>query len=298
MSPFKVSIVILQYNNSVDTIRCLYSVFNAQYHNLEAVEIIVVDNASEPEHLQNIRDYMKSQPSQYKVAFLKNSFNLGYSGGNNTGIKYALENGAEYVFILNNDATIEKDTLENLIRAGESDFQIGILSPQIIEGDQTTYGGEVNWLKAELKHIKDPKKDPGYIPGTAMLVRRNVFEKIGLFDTRYFLYFEDADYSMRAKKAGYKLAVIPRSTISHKTSTTTKKLGAPLLLRYHMRNSLLFNLVHTPSSYKTALHIWALWVSTKQVIKILLRIRPQHSKAVLFGITDFYKERWGEIKES
>lgn len=297
----KVFLIILQYNNSKDTIRCLDSILKTQYLNSE---VILIDNASSSEHLENSENYLKNQIqkkislAQSKVKkchLIKNESNLGYAGGNNKGIRYAINHGADYIFILNNDITIGSKTLGDLIEAGISDNKAGILAPVTKEGDGINYGGKINWLKSQLKNLKKYDSSPDYIQGSALLIKKRVVEKIGLFDEKYFLYFEDADYSLRAREAGYKLLIIPWAVISHEVSASTKKLGSPLLLRYHVRNSLLLNSKHAPFIYKIFLHPWAVLTLIKQGVKTILKINPKQSSAIRSGVIDFYKNRWGII---
>ncbi len=290
MTTPRVFIIILQYNNSQDTIWCLNSVKELDY---PVFETVVIDNGSHQEHLNNIKNFIIGQAG---MKLLENKENLGYGGGNNTGINYALKNKADYVFILNNDAVILPDMLKKLVPPMESSENIGILGPAIREEGRIVWGGAVKWLKPQLKHReKIPKQSKIYIPGAAMLIRKEVFKKIGLLDERYFLYFEDADYSVKAKKAGYKLAIIPETVITHKVSSSAKKLGSPLILRYHIRNSLMFNSLRAPIAYRFFVPLWSLHIMAKQLIKLAFRINVQESKEILEGVLDFYKGKTGKI---
>lgn len=302
MTPPKVFIIILQYNNSKDTIFCLESVLKINYPDFR---IIVIDNASDGEHLENIRSFIKSQPAVSGRLFLAlNMENTGYAGGNNLGIKHALKMGADFIFVLNNDTLVQPDILQKLMPRMEFDEEIGIISPAMKENNLRTYGGKIEWLRTELKHnLKSP---PGsfyyfldrlsYIPGAAILIRKKVFEKVGLMDERYFLYFEDADYSLKIRKAGFKLAIMPNVDVTHKVSATTKKLGSPLILRYHTRNALIFNSLRAPFIYKIMIPIWSLFIIIKQLLKLAFRIKPQESAEILNGVLDFYKDKNGKIQ--
>lgn len=292
-------IIVLQYNNSRDTIKCLESVKELDWQNFKAV---VVDNASEIQHLNNIRLFVESQKRAKEKRFklIENRSNLGYAGGNNVGIKYALENGADYVFILNPDTTVRSNFLTKLIETADKNPKAGIIGAVINEGDRIIYYGEIEWLKPELKHsalkpITYNLKPDFYVPGAAMLIRKKVFEKIGMFDERYFLYFEDADFCMRARKAGFKLAVAPDAIVRHDQSSSTSKLGAALLLRYHYRNAHLFNIKYAPFWTKISLPFWSIWIIIRQAVKILLIRNIKASKAILIGVLDFYKCRFGKI---
>ncbi|MDO8495336.1 MAG: glycosyltransferase family 2 protein [bacterium] len=299
MTPPSVFIIILQYNNSEDTIKCLNSVKELHYPNFRT---IVVDNASDKTEQDNIREYVKSQLQDLKrVSLVFNSQNLGYAGGNNIGINYALSEGADYIFILNNDTTVEPDTLDKLVTAAEQDPQVGAVGPAIIEPNKTVYHGKISWLKPELRHSTTKPKNnflnfKEYLIGAGLLVKRGVLEKIEGLDEIFFLYFEDADFSMRAQLAGYKLQVVPEAVIHHGSSASTKKLGSPLLLRYHMRNALIFNSLNAPWTIKPFLIFWAGYVLLKNLFKMfLLPSKEKSADAIIDGVLDFYKNQFGKI---
>jgi len=299
LSP-SVFIIILQYNNSQDTLGCLESVKELDYPNYK---VVVVDNASQEAEVNNIIQYINSQELvTYNLKLITNPVNLGYAGGNNVGIKYALENGADYVFILNNDTTVEKDTLKKLVIAAETDPKIGIVGPAIKEGEKTAYFGKISWFKTELKHvykngrISDFLGPKEYVIGAAMLIKKEVLEKIKGFDEIYFLYFEDADLNIRAQLAGYKLKIVPEAVIHHKVSASTNKLGSPLILRYHMRNSLIFNSLNAPWTIKPFLIFWAGYVVLKNLVKMfIMPAKAQAADAIIEGVIDFYKNKFGKI---
>ncbi|MBI2057750.1 MAG: glycosyltransferase family 2 protein [Candidatus Yanofskybacteria bacterium] len=313
--PPLVFIVILQYNNSQDTLECLeslkelYPVKSPDGGTAEQLfdrvnypnhKVVVVDNASQEAEVNNIKEYARSQVG---VELLENKENLGYAGGNNVGIKYALENGADYVFVLNNDTKVEKDALRKLVAAAEADAEIGIVGPAIKEGEKTAYFGKISWLKPELKHSYHPPLSTRfhlvlgeYVPGAAMLIKKELLEKIEGFDEIYFLYFEDADFSIRAQLAGYKLKVVPEAVINHKVSASTKHLGSPLILRYHMRNSLTFNSLNAPWTVKPFLIFWAGYIVLKNLVKMfVMPAKAQAADAIIEGVLDFYKNKFGAI---
>ncbi len=261
-----------------------------------------MDNASEIQHLNNIRLFIESQEKMGERRFelIVNEENLGYAGGNNIGIKYALENGADYVFILNPDTTVKSNLLAKLAEIAKKKLKAGIIGMAINEGDKIIYCGEIEWLKPELSHSQlHPKPstlNPNqYIPGAAMFVNKKVFEKIGMFDERYFLYFEDADFCVRAQRAGFKLTVAPEAMVHHNPSSSTSKLGAAFLLRYHYRNAHLFNMKNAPFGVKILLPFWSIWIIMKQAAKIFVRKDIIVSRAILSGVLDFYRDQFGKI---
>ncbi len=308
--------------------KCLDSVKELTYPNYQ---VVVVDNASQSAEKDHIKEYLKSQlQHQGSTLMLGNEKNLGYAGGNNVGIRYALEHGADYVFILNNDTTVPPDLLEKLVATAESDPKIGIVGPAIKEGDgRVGYHGKVSWLRSELKHVYgksaihplensrarsrgsrvggisdfpcenlditlSPKE---YIIGAGMLIKKEVLEKIEGFDEVYFLYFEDADLCLRAQLAGYTLKIVPETTIYHQVSTSASDLGKPLILRYHMRNALIFNSLNAPWPVKFSLIFWSAYILLKNFLKVFLfPAKAPAGEAIIDGILDFYKNRYGKIE--
>lgn len=294
MIPPRVQVIVLQYNNSDDTIKCLNSILGLDYPNFE---IVIVDNASKYEHVKEIEQFISNHPvqkSELKVLKL----NLGYSGGNNLGIKTAFENKADFVLILNNDVVAADDLLAKLIETANSDNSLGILGPAIDEGNRIVYGGKIKWLKPELLHSASPLKTNFYVPGTAWLIRTEVIRKIGILDQRYFLYFEDVDYAMKAHKSGYRLRIVPEAVVKHTVSSSTRKLGSATLLRYHYRNAHLFNWVHGPIWVKLLLPIWSFFITIKQLAKIVfMPAKRELAEAIIKGVFDFYTGRFGKIAD-
>lgn len=300
MFPPSVFIIVLQYNNSQDTLECLESLKELDYPNFR---IVVVDNASNEAEVNNIKSYTESQvnPKTYNLKLITNPSNLGYAGGNNVGIKYALEKGADCIFILNNDTVVEPDVLKKLIAAAETDPTVGIIGPAIKEGQKTAYFGKISWLKTELTHSSTPPaekylKPKEYVIGAAMLVKKEVLEKIKGFDEIYFLYFEDADLNIRAQLAGYELKIVPEAIVHHKVSATTKKLGSPIVLRYHSRNALIFNSLNAPWTVKPFLIFWSGYIVLKNLVKMfVMPSKAPAADAIIEGVLDFYKNKFGAI---
>lgn len=289
----KVGIVILQYNNSADSIECLKSVVRSSY---PALDIFLVDNGSDKPQLDIISLHL-NQLNDERVILIKNDRNLGFSGGNNVGIKKALSYGVDYVLILNNDATISQDLVEKLVIFAQTHEDAGIIGPAINEGGGLVYGGKIDWLKAELTHNKEKlSTDNFYISGACMLVSREVFENISLFDEKFFLYFEDADFCVRARKNHFKLAIVDDTIINHRVSASTSRLGPSVLLRYHYRNAHLFNVKNGPIPIKIILPIWSIYIIIKQFLKILfVQSKRRISLAIMNGVFDFYLVKFGRL---
>ncbi|TSC92001.1 MAG: glycosyl transferase family protein [Parcubacteria group bacterium Licking1014_17] len=287
-------IVIVQYNQASDTLACLKSL---ESDLSEGTKIIVVDNDSNEPDRKAVADYSLRNGN---IKFIETGKNLGYTGGNNAGIKYALENGADYIFILNNDTIIKPGTVRELVNYAKNHPKIGIVSPGVDELGAVFYGGKIYWFKPELEHNYNKNGGPlksknTYLSGVALMVKKEVFNKIGMFDDRFFLYFEDVDFSVRARKEGYDLAVDSSVSIMHNISRSAGKLGSPKILRYHYRNSHLFNSKHAPIYIRWLLPFWSLSIIIRQAVKIILSKNTAASRAILQGVFDYYRGKFGII---
>ena len=221
----KVEVIILNWNGKEDTIECLNSLQKVKYDNFD---ITIVDNASTDDSAEIIAAEFPS------VKLIKNNMNLMYAGGNNVAIKEALNGDAEYFLILNNDTILHEDFLEHLVKAFRSDEKVGIAAPKINYYSNRKLiwyaGGFVNFFTGNIYHRGLRKQDDGkydlsnevdYATGCCMLIKRELFEKIGLLDEAYYIYTEDVDFSFKAQAAGYKVVFEPRSLIWHKVSSAT-----------------------------------------------------------------------------
>lgn len=204
----KVFIIILNYNGRDFLKNTLESVYKLNYPNYQ---VIVVDNNSDDGSFEEARFLFG------KFNFIKNSKNVGFAAGNNVAIKWALEKMADYVFLLNNDALIEKDALKKMIEVAQEDVSIGILSPIIYKKNTPQVwfeGGKIDWLRMRTVHIKNINKTQ-YVTGCAMLIKKEVFKKVGLLDENFFLYYEDADFSLRATRSGFNLKIVTNAKAYH-----------------------------------------------------------------------------------
>src|SRR3990172_8028667 len=231
MTPIKifpiVYIVILNWNRLDDTLECIESISTLYYPNFK---IIVVDNGSKENSPDIINEKYKD------VILIKNKENLGFAEGNNVGIRYALSKDAKYIWLLNNDTVVDQNALTAMIEIGESIPECGIMGSKIYYYDKPELiwfaGATINWKKAISNHIGQNQKDsPQYdilhemerVTGCSMLVKKEVCERIGLMDDSLFLYAEELDWCVRARKAGYKILYVPSSIIYHKVSISTGK---------------------------------------------------------------------------
>ena len=294
----RLTIITINYNSSENTIKLLNSLDKQTDKDFK---IIVVDNASKEADFNNLKQAINKGTLYNKVPLLiGNKDNLGFSGGNNVGIKEALENRASWVLLLNNDTWVERDFMASL-KAKLGQLR-GIVGIPLVEGDKTAYCGRVQWLKPTLAHVYNPlyaeylKRNTNYYAiGGAIAIHKDVIGKIGFLDEKYFLYFEDADFCLRAKGEGVPAHFLDEPKIYHQVSATTKQLGSPLLLRYHYRNALYFNFKNGPWYIKILIWPWSWWIITKQLLKIMLMYKQNESLAILMGVLDFYRNKMGKI---
>lgn len=240
----KVSMVIVNWNREADTAECLYSLKRIDYSNHE---IILVDNGSQDSSPDNIQRRFQN------VKLIRNRVNKGFAEGNNVGIREALKRNADYILLLNNDTVVEADFLSSLVNVAEADSCIGMASPKInFYHDRDTIwfaGGSFLPFIEKPSHLYYGQKDIGqvqdvteteWISGCCMLIKREVLEKIGLLDADYFNNYEDVDFCVRAKRAGYKIAVVPQAKIYHKFASSMGGKFSPFYTYFRTRNNLLF----------------------------------------------------------
>ena len=286
MNPVKVFIVLVNYNGWENTKECLKSLEKVEYSNFET---IVIDNNSDE----------KIELSEFKVKQIFNDKNLGFAGGCNVGIKEAAKRGASYVLLLNNDTVVDKSFLTELVKTAEANKKIGVLGSVIYEYKSKkihSAGGKINWLYTKGHHISSISTiSTNYVTGACLLIKKEVVEKIGLMNEDYFLYFEDVDWCLKARQAGYKCLVEPKSVIWHKVSSSTVAESFSYIY-YHTRNGLLLAKNNAPFLIKYLAYLQSIYIFIKQVIKfILMPKKRKWAKAMMKGIGDFYKGKFGKL---
>jgi len=286
------SIITINYNGLKDTCELI----DTLPLNDETIEVIVVDNASTQDEATEIG---KRYP---QVKVIKSDKNLGFAGGNNLGIQAA---HGKYLFFINNDAILpQPSALSLLITRLESSDQIGMVCPKIrfTWGKQPIqYAGYTPLSKITLrnKSIGFGEQDNGqydtphptpYAHGAAMMVKREIIEKVGMMPECYFLYYEELDWSMMIRRAGYEIWYEPACTIFHKESQTTGQMS-PLKTYFITRNRLLFAQRNAQKDTKYLTYVYLIIVvATKDISFHLLRGKSDLARAVIKGITDFTKK--------
>jgi len=252
----KISIIILHINNIPCLVDCLDSLNKISYPNFQ---IIIVHNGLRSKPLIDAL----SQLSPPVVGIIETGVNIGYSGGNNIGIREALNLGTDYILLLNDDTVVAPDFLDVLLETAEKSPDMGILGPRIYyfhEPNKIWYTGAR--FDPDTCLLTTPGSDQledgmnseplesDYITGCALLIKRRVIEHIGLLDERFFLYWEDVDWGLRAKKVGLKNIVVPHSHIWHRVSASMGGMDSLLRIYHKTRSHLLLARLHAPESLK------------------------------------------------
>jgi GT2 family glycosyltransferase len=251
--------IVVNWNLKEETSRCLNSLQNSTL----AHRIILIDNGSNDGSVQEISTRFPS------VEIIQLEHNIGFGSACNLGIQYALQDqNHKFVFLINNDAYIHPTTIETLIEVSKEYSKVGIFGPIIY--DQNTpshiwYAGaksrpgilsayEIH--RGEVDHGQFRNEYVDYVFGAAMFIRRSVFERVGLFDDRFFLYLEDLDFCIRAKDVGYSIMFVPKAKVWHYGSASTESNLA--LRRYHhIQSTFLFLKKHlTNLSIFSAFLFW------------------------------------------
>ena len=296
--------VILNWNQTALTVACLRSI-----QRLEGCEmhVVLVDNGSRTKSA----DVFRAHCPEINLIVLER--NVGYSGGNNVGMRYALECGADYICLLNNDTEVAPDMLRQLVATSESDRRIGITGPTMYYADppDLIWGGEnhIDWATANLRRIQMGTRtelslcqvrEVDYIDTCAALIKREVLERIGLMDERYHINFDDVDLNVRAHKAGYRSAYVPAARMWHKVSATMGP-ASPATTYYMTRNAMLFFWENAPARLRApavariflrTVRTLAAW-SLKPTYRI--EVYRRRRDANLLALRDFIARRFGPM---
>lgn len=295
-------IIVLTYNDSEDTIKCLTSLKNNIYSKFK---IVVVDNNSEFDTISEIKE---KHPD---VEYLQLKKNYGYAGGNNRGIKYAIDQGASYVLIINNDTLVKDNFLLELVKSIKTNDKVAIVSPKIYKypnkNELWYFKGKIDWYKGMGYNIDNDALNSemvnqdmktNFASGCCMLMDIELLAEnnVQLLEEDYFLYFEDNDFSSKVIDKNMDLIFCPNSVIYHKVSASTSNDDSPILTYYFTRNRLLFMKRNHPSKY---IYIrFLLFFYLTRIIKVIQWLpqkRTEHIKFLFKGIKDFYINNLGAL---
>lgn len=295
-----IAVIVLNWNNAPDTLECLDSIYKSQGVDFT---VYVVDNGSTDNSLEQIK---KNFPS---AIYIENKDNFGFAEGNNRAITRALEQNADFIFLLNNDASLGRNTLQLLLQTALAHPEAGMLGPKIYSYHEPTkiwYGGgdwnperasffHHDWLVEERDSTRHELVETGYICGCALFARAAAIRQIGLMDPRFFLIWEEIDWCWRLKKAGWQCLYVPQAKAWHKISASFVggKLG-PMWLYFYWRNRLLWMEKNLPKKERFK----ALWAIIRPEVLELFKERSDASRASLKGVRDYFLRRFGPCPQS
>lgn len=291
----ELAVVLVNYNNEDDTIACLDSLAE---QTLDDVLTIVVDNGSDGKSFAHVRDAF-----DFPV-YLQNETNRGFTGGNNTGIEYARDVGAEWILLLNNDTEVEPTFLEEfLAAANDQPDSVGILGPKIHTYDSReiwSAGGTINKWTAETGSLHetdqsvDQPADVDLVAGAALLVRNAVFEDIGLLDDDFFIYYEETEFCARTRTAEWTVRYIPVEGIYHKE--TTEHSYSAFGEYYLTRNRWLYQQKIAPAHIRAAFYPYYVlrWILIQVAYLLVVERNPSVAKATIKAGLDAIRGQTGK----
>lgn len=318
-----VVVVILNWNGKIDTLDCLRSIKTIDYKNFSTV---IVDNGSEDDSVTSFR-------SNYPdITVLEAGKNLGYAGGNNIGMRWALGQGANYVLLLNNDTVVDPDIINGFVHSAEILKDGGLFGAKIFYYDSPNmlWNAGADWVSALGDHVTrgSQKHDDGtydqisesaYANGCALFARADVLEKVGLLDESFFLIYEETDLAYRVTKAGYRIYYIPYAKVWHKVSVSIGGDNSPIARYFNARNQLLWSKRHLSlpnrlrvyrhvlkrlrasyipvfnlnSQYRNFLRRYA-WALFSWYRQFQRNVNSPSNSADLLGLRDYFRSRFGD----
>lgn len=270
-----VSIIILNWNGINDTVECIESFKEISYKNYV---VIIVDNHSD----NNEAKELNTRFTHY-IRLVESDRNCGYAGGVNIGIKYALNNFMpEYILVMNNDTVVEQDFLSRLIETSKGDIRIGVSGPKVCFYDAgnviQSAGGHLN-MSLGMPSLIDYRKldnnkhqsvrDVDFVSGCCMLIKVKTIRDIGLIDEKYFCYWEETDFCVKARNIGYRVVCVPSAKVRHKNpgfnqmeKLDIKERSSLLLSCYYLaRNRILFMKKYTNKIHYVFFILYSLSIS-------------------------------------
>lgn len=299
----KVGIVVLNWQQPKLTTATVDSLLEITHNNLSYI-IYLVDNGSADD---SVKIFQRKYRGNKNIVILETSKNLGYVGGNNYGIQKAINDRSDYVLVINNDVLVSPNFLSVLVN-NSFEGKYGIVGPKIYFAKGHEFhlhrynkgelgkviwsaGGKMDWRNVLGSNIGVDEVDHGqfdkvnqsvdFISGCCMLVKTEVFKKIGLFDQKFFMYLEDTDFCQKAKLAGFNIAYIPQSRIWHMNAGSSSS-GSQLHDYYITRNRLIFGIRYASLRAKIAI--------IRESFKFLITGSVVRRQAVI----DFYRGHYGK----
>jgi len=289
-----IGVLTVTWNRKQDVLECIESVLRSAYPRLA---VYVVDNASTDGSSQAIAEKYPD------VHLIRSEENLGFAGGNNLGMARMLDDGADAVFLINDDAIVAEDALDCLVR-GLQDPAVGVLAPKVLvhgePGMIWSAGGRIDSKTGVSVQRRCGEPDRGqadepaevdYAVGCAMLVRADAVRRVGFMDPRYFMYYEEADWCRRIRQAGYRILYVPRSRVRHKVAPGGRNHAA----YYFSRNRLLYLKSGGLSAGRIA------WIAVSDILRSAaahaVKGRARECRLMIRGVADYYARTFGEFRD-
>ncbi|CAN5288251.1 hypothetical protein BH10CYA1_BH10CYA1_28030 [soil metagenome] len=289
-------ILVLHWRGIDLTHACLESVQKLTYANRK---ILLVDNGSDD------RDGEKLEKEFPQVTLLRLTENFGFAGGCNRGMEYCLENGAELIWLVNNDARVAEDSLSILVQQALQKQDAGALGGAVVDSLSAkekrieASRGTINFRSAKTKVVSQQVTEPTYsdwLHGSNLLLRTKTLREVGLFDERYFLYFEDTELCHRINLNGWKCLFVPNALIEHLGSASTQDSRKHWRSYYYIRNRFLFFNTYLqgakafPATFNMLAHV------ARHALVLPFRGEDARSqlRAELLGTRDYFTKKFGK----
>lgn len=311
-----VFIIIVNWNNYSDTVDCLDSLLKTDYKNKK---IVIIDNGSEDGSLQILERWAKDNVADFNLfsgtclnmsrreallTIISLDHNLGFSGANNIGMRFAIENGADYVLLLNNDTVVTENFISSMVKTALETENVGVVGGKISyfnKNDGIWFnGGYIDFFRGAFYGRVDDSagvRESEFITGCLMLITVKALKQVGFFDERFFLNVEDVDLSCRIRDAGYRLITDSDAVIYHKVSATIGGLYSIKNQYYFHRNRMFFFVERLRGIKKFSF----LFFQFSMVIPLwtiiqLFNGRVSAIKGAFLGYSDFIRGYYGKSK--
>ncbi|SEH46512.1 hypothetical protein SAMN02910265_00817 [Ruminococcus flavefaciens] len=278
----KVSIILVNYNGIHDTVECIKSIQKSDYTNFE---IIVVDNCSD--------DKLDILYQFEKVVLIENDENVGFGIANNIGAEYASKHGADYIMCLNNDTVINNDTIKKLVTT-TNDTTMTTGAIYYYNSKELWYGGgEVSKWKGNFRHKQyTESKNVTFLTGCCFMMTTNTYRKLGLFEKEYFMYYEDADFSLKALQHGIKLRYLSDAIIWHKVGKSiNRSIGAK---DYYLTRNRLYIISKYSNYFKCTAMLY--FVASRLLYILFGYFKNENVDPIISGIKAYRNKEMGKKK--
>lgn len=298
----KICVILVNYNGREYNEKCIQSIFANNCHG--EISILVIDNASTDDSLADLNKLIEIYKNFHIICMEKN---VGFAKANNLGIKWALEHGYEYIMLLNNDTEIEPQTIEKMLELQKRTGNI--IVPKIFYADKPEViwyaGGVLSPIIMKPKHRGAEKVDKGqyddkmectFANGCCILLTREIISRVGVLDERFFLYYEDTEYSIRAKKHGIGISFCKEAIVYHKVNGSTKGNLNSDNAYYISRNWLICNKQHMQLRFFV---FYLYFILNRLCWSIIWLVRGNRDmiRAAWRGVRDFHLGKTDKIKD-